>query len=202
MAKIGAAARGGENSRLSANDPCNIPGLSEIFEALRRGRHLCSLDGDLYRAVRDNLEGLQLLFSRLGFRLEAHPRDFYYFHGTGSLSDRSERMAVFMFILVEWLSDRGDRVEEALMTRKFNLEELPHLQVERYRQYMNEAGVNGENGVKDVIRTFERFGFAARQGEMAFTFRPPVFRFVDLCHMVLEQHDTGREKEGEGQETL
>ncbi len=174
-----------------SNDPFDIPRLSEIFEALRRGRHICSEDGDLYWAVRDNLDALQRLFPRLGFRLEAHPRDFYFFHGTGSLSDRSERMAVFVFILVEWLSDRGEQVEEVIMTRKFSIQELPHMQIQRYRQYMHEAGISHESGISDVIRNFERFGFARRDGSSIFSFRPPVFRFVDLCHEVLELDDAG-----------
>jgi len=62
---------------VSSHDPFDIPMLSEIFEVLRRGRHICSEDGDLYWAVRDNLDALEGLFYRLGFRLEAHPRDFY-----------------------------------------------------------------------------------------------------------------------------
>ncbi len=118
--------------------------------------------------LRDNLEILQGLFSRLGFRLESHPRGFYYFHGMGSLSDRSERMAVFMFILVEWLSDRGKVVEESLMTRKFSLSALPYLQVERYRKYMEEAGVSGMTGLMDIVRNLERFGFAKRAGQTPF----------------------------------
>ena len=176
---------------MTAADPFDIPKLSEIFEALRRGRHICAEDGDIYWALRDNFEHVQALFTSLGFRLEAHPRDFYYFHGSGSLSDRSERMAVFMFILVEWLSDRGEQVEEAIITRKFNVDELPHMRIERYRQYMNEAGISGEGGISDVIRNFERFGFARREVGSLFSFRSPVFRFVDLCHAVLELDDAG-----------
>jgi len=174
-----------------SSDPFDIPKLAEIFEALRRGRHICAEDGDLFWALRDRFDHIQTLFSHLGFRLEAHPRDFYYFHGSASLSDRSERMAVFMFILVEWLSDRGEQVEEAIITRKFNIDELPHMRIERYRQYMNEAGVAGEGGISDVIRNFERFGFARREGGSMFSFRSPVFRFVDLCHAVLELDDAG-----------
>ena len=183
---------------MNNGDPLAIPRLSEIFEALRRGRHICSEDGDLYWAVRDNIEILERLFSGLGFRLETHPRDFYYFHGTGSLSDRSERMAVFMFILVEWLSDRGDRVEETLMTRKFDVGEMPHLQLERYRQYMNEAGIADENGIADIIRNLERFGFARRHGDRLFSFKSPVFRFVDLCYAVLEMDGESPEGKSAG----
>ncbi len=168
-------------------DPFDLPHLEQVFQELRRGRHICPEDGPLYWAIRDNLEAFQLLFSRLGFRLEAHPRDFYYFHGTGSLSDRSERMAVFMFILIEWLSDQGQQVEESLMTRRFKKAELPHLHMERYVGYMKEAGIQGEGGLLDVLRNLERYGFLERMGNEAFRFKPPVFRFVDLCHLILRE---------------
>ncbi len=170
-------------------DPFDIPGLADVFEALRRGRHICAEDGDIYWTIKDNFQVLERLFSALGFSLESHPRDFFYFHGSGSLSDRSERMAVFMFILVEWLSDRGEPVEESIITRQFNISQLPHFKIERYAQYMSEAGLSGENGLADVIRNFERFGFARRDSGDSFSFRPPVFRFVDLCHSILEDHE-------------
>ncbi len=170
------------------SDPFGLPHLEQVFQELRRGRHICPEDGPLYWSLRDNLEVFQRLFCHLGFRLEAHPRDFYYFHGTGSLSDRSERMAVFMFILIEWLSDQGQKVEESLMTRRFKVAELPHLNMERYMGYMKEAGIQGEAGLADVLRSLERYGFLERMGGEAFRFKPPVFRFVDLCHLVLKEN--------------
>ncbi len=176
---------------MGSRDPFDIQGLSDVFEALRRGRHICAEDGDLYWTLKENFPVLERLFSALGFSLERHPRDFFYFHGSGSLSDRSERMAVFMFILVEWLSDRGEPVEESIITRRFNISQLPHFKIERYTRYMSEAGISGGNGLTDVIRNFERFGFARRDSEDSFSFRPPVFRFVDLCHSILEDDESG-----------
>jgi len=94
---------------------------------------------------------------------------------------------VFMFILIEWLSDQGHQVEESLMTMRFKVNELPHLHIERYTEYMKEAGIQAEEGLVDVLRSLERYGFLERIGTEAFRFKPPVFRFVDLCHLILGQ---------------
>ncbi len=166
--------------------PFALPRLKEVFEALRRGRHLCAEDGDLYWALRDHREAYQDLLGHLGFRLHAHPRDFFYVEGEGSLSDASARMALLVFILVEHLADQGAAVEESLMTRTFQVAELPHLTTERYRAYLKEAGAEGEEGVEGILRNLERFGFLRRVGA-GFRFRPPAYRFLDLCHRVLQE---------------
>ena len=169
------------------SSPYDLPRLRDVFEALRRGRHLCPEDGELYWALRDHREAFGELFGRLGFRLETHPRDFFYFAGEGSLSDVGVRLALFLFILVEALADQGVAVEETLMTRTFSVPDLPHLASERYRAYLREAGVEGEEGLGGVVRNLERLGFARRQGEGDFRFRPPVYRFLDLCQQVLAE---------------
>lgn len=180
-------------------DPFDLPRLEEVFDALRRGRHLCPEDGDLYWALRDHHAAYADLFGRLGFRLEAHPRDFFYFRGEGGLSDVGARMALFLFVLVEALADQGAPVEEALLTRTFAVPELPHLGSERYRAYLREAGVEGEEGLEGVVRNLERFGFARRLGEGGFRFRPPAYRFLDLCLAALaDAPAAGEEGGGEG----
>ncbi len=176
---------------MTQSSPFDLPRLKEAFEVLRRGRHICPEDGDIYWAMHDHLDRFQDLFSHLGFHLEVHPRDFYYFRGQGNLSDAGARMAVFMFILLEALGDQGTSVEEDLMTRTFSLADLPHLKSDRYRSYLKEAGIDGEEGLELVIRNMERFGFLRRMGEASFCFRIPVYRFLDLCHDVLAQ---GREE--------
>ena len=62
---------------------------------------------------------------------------------------------------------------------------------------MKEAGIQGEEGLQDVLRSLERYGFLERMGDGAFRFRPPVLRFVDLCHLILERARPG-ETDGEG----
>ncbi len=158
-----------------------LPCLAEVFAALRRGRHLAARDGELFQALEQNQEAFTELFARLGFKLIHHARNFYYFQDSSNFTDLSARMAVFIFILVESLSDQGESVEETVMTRYFNLADLPHLQSERYQAYMREAGVVTLEGLVALVRTMERFGFTRRVGSDTFVFAPPIYRFLDLC---------------------
>ena len=171
--------------------PFDLPHLDEIFDALRRGHHLCAADGKLYRALRENQDAYQNLFHHLGFRLQVHQRDFFYFRGKDSLSPQASRMAVFVFILIEWISDQGEPVVDTLMTRTFTIADLPHLKSARYRAYLKEAGVDGEDDLRRVVRRLEYFGFALRQTEESFTFRTPAYRFFDVCIEILNMDKAG-----------
>ena len=173
------------------SSPFALPHLAEIFNELRRGRHLCAEDGVLFYDLRDNLDAFSDLFRQLGFRLEAHSRDFYYFRGEGSLSDTSSRMAVFFFILLESLAGRGEAGEEGMMGGPFAIAALPHLTSDRYRTYMHEVGVDDEEGLLNVVRNLERFGFLQRR-EGSFRFRAPAYRFFDLCMEILETEPAGK----------
>lgn len=182
-------------SHPTPTSPFALPHLAEVFEALRRGRHICPEDGRLYRALRDHQEAYIDLFYHLGFALEVHSRDFYYLQGRDNLSLQASRMAVFIFILVESLADRGEPVVDSLMTQTFYISELPHLKSARYRAYMQEAGAAGEDELLAIVRQLERFGFAQRLGHEGFRFRAPAYRFFDLCHDVLQRSQPQRDSE-------
>jgi hypothetical protein len=177
------------------NSPFALPHASEIFEQLRRGRHLCAADGKLYRALKENLNEYQDLFSHLGFRLQVHGRDFFYFKGRDSLSPQASRMAVFVFILVETLSDMGEAVVDTLMTRIFSVPDLPHLKSARYRAYLKEAGVFNEDDLRGILRHLDRFGFIRRHTEDTFAFRTPAYRFFDACVEILNSDEERGNKE-------
>jgi len=166
-----------------------LPLLAEIFEKLRRGHHLCAFDGALFRALVDHQHAFTTLFAGLGFDLIAHRRDFFYFHAKGKPSDSASRMALFVMILVEDLSNRGQDVEQTLLSEPFDVIELPHLSSERHTRIMNEAGVHDSDDIERVVALLERFGFARRTGRSVFSFRPPVCRFLDLCLEVLDDEE-------------
>ncbi len=180
---------------MSETSPFALPHLGEIFDVLRRGRHLCAADGKLYRALRENLDAYQDLFHHLGFRLQVHQRDFFYFRGKDSLSLQASRMAVFVFILIEWLSDQGEPVVDTLMTRTFSVPDLPHLKSARYRAYLEEAGASSEDDLRGIVRQLDRFGFIQRHTEDSFTFRTPAYRFFDVCIEILNQAETSPAEE-------
>ena len=181
---------------MSETSPFDLPHLREIFDALRRGRHLCAADGKLYWALRDNLDAYLNLFHHLGFHLQVHGRDFFYFRGRDSLSPQASRMAVFVFILIEALSDQGESVVDSLMTRTFAVPDLPHLKSARYRTYLKEAGAQNEDDLRTILRQLDRFGFIQRHTDDTFSFRTPAYRFFDVCVEILN-HEEERIKEGQ-----
>jgi DNA-binding LacI/PurR family transcriptional regulator len=164
-----------------------LPQLAEVFEALRRGRHICANDGELYHALKQHSEDYRQLFEKLGFKLVQHARDFFHFADASNFTETASRMALFIFILVEHLADHGMTVEEAIMTNRFDYATLPHLKSERYQTYMREAGVTTHEELIAIVRTMERYGFTRRLGADTFAFNVPVYRFLDLCMNMAEQ---------------
>jgi len=158
-----------------------LPQMAEIFDALRKGRHLCSEDGSLYIALRDHREEYKILFTNLGFNFCEHARGFFFFKGDSSLNEGAERIAVFMFVLIEDLATRGLSVEEALMTQLFDPTELPHFHAERSRQYMKEVGVATPDDLPALLKKMTAYGFLNLAPDGTFRFRIPVCRFLELC---------------------
>jgi hypothetical protein len=158
-----------------------LPHLRGVFEALRQGRHLSLADGLLYQSLEDDREVFSNLFEQLGFELKKHRRDFYYFCSPNTMSERSERIAVFMFILIEWITDQGNNIEEALMSQQFISDELPHLTTLRYRDILAQLGILDSDGLDTIVTNMIRMGFAERVNEKVFAFRCPVYRFLDIC---------------------
>jgi hypothetical protein len=178
---------------MSEASPFNLPYLEEIFQHLCRGRHICVEDGNIYFALHDNAAAFQDLFNHLGFEMEVHSRDFYYFKGGKSLSGRSEKMALFIFILMEYLEGQGESVEEGILTKTFSISELPHFSTERYRGYMKEIGIEDSDGLAAIVSNLDKFGFAQRRGDI-FRFRSPIYRFFDICSSIVhegEKSDSG-----------
>lgn len=164
------------------------PKLAEIFRLLRDGRHLCMEDGELYAALEENIDDFTELFGALGYRLEPHRKGIYFFRGDTQVSDAARRFAVFAFIAVEFLGDSGRGIEEALFNRSFAVDELPHLQSERYRETMAEIGITNVEELTKLLKSMERFGFTEMSGEQA-RFRRPMYRLLDLCLRVLESEE-------------
>jgi hypothetical protein len=165
----------------SSRAMATLPHLRDIFEALRQGRHLSLADGSLYQSLEDDREVFSNLFEQLGFELKKHRRDFYYFCSPNTMSERSERIAVFMFILIEWITDQGHNIEEALMNQQFISHELPHLTILRYRDILAQLGILDSDGLDTIVTNMIRMGFAERVNEKVFAFRCPVYRFLDIC---------------------
>jgi chromosome condensin MukBEF MukE localization factor len=169
------------------NSRFNLPNLAEIFDNLRKGKHICPEDKELYYPLEQEYEAFNDLFRHLGFDLVRHPRNFYYFHSDIAFTPIARRASVFMFILIEHLASEGVMVEETLTSGSISIDSLPHEENSRYQRYMDEAGITVDNSINMLVR----LGFAEFQGKDKFRFRAPVYRFIDLCLQVLEdrEHD-------------
>lgn len=183
-----------------SNTVLDLPHMAEVFEALRRGKHISMKDGDIFHALKKHQGDYEQLFSKLGFKLIRHARDFFYFLDTSNFTELSGRIAVFMFILVEHLADQGDAVEDTVMTRRFAYRDLPHLHGERYQSYMREAGVTTPEDLVTIVRTMERFGFTRRMDAETFCFDVPIYRFLDLCMDMAVQAERADEASLQGDE--
>ena len=166
-----------------------LPHLMEIFDLLRKGKHIAPEDTGIYFDLQTNEAALTELFTQLGFELIHHPRGFYYFRGDTAISDTSSKMAVFMFILVESIADAGGSPAEQIMADIFPIENLEHLRRERYRAIMQEAGMVTEEDLRQTLRTMERFGFLKMENADAFRFRTPAYRFLDLCMDIFKENE-------------
>ncbi|MCP3930251.1 MAG: hypothetical protein GY705_14250 [Bacteroidetes bacterium] len=169
------------------NSRFNLPNLAEIFDNLRKGKHICPEDKELYYPLEQEYEAFNDLFRNLGFDLVKHPRNFYYFHSDISFTPIARRASVFMFILIEHLASEGVMVEEALTSGSISIDSLPHEENSRYQRYMDEAGITVDKSINILVR----LGFAEFQSKDNFRFRAPVYRFIDLCLQILEdrKHD-------------
>jgi hypothetical protein len=104
-------------------------------------------------------------------------------------------MAVFVFILIEFLSDQGESVVDTLMTRTFSVVDLPHFKSARYRAYLKEAGISREDDLHGLLRQLERFGFVQRNTDNTFNFRAPAYRFFDICIEILNRDEGNQSQE-------
>lgn len=163
--------------------------LSDIFDSLRKGQHLCADDGPLFNELHNQYGSYSVLFKSLGFDLVKHSRGFYYFRSEAELGKEATQLAVFFFILVEAWSDAGQDIEAvAFNPVGHRLSELPHFTRESWRQCMTDAGIEGKPGLSELVRRMKNYGFTERIDDELFRFRTPTWRFFDLCHDIWQEN--------------
>jgi hypothetical protein len=159
-----------------------LPYLSELFHLLQTGKHLCHDDGDKYWALEGDKDKYTDCFAALGYELIEHTKGFFYFQQEGKANtENTKKMALFIFLLIEYLDKRENDLEEALMATRFSFDNLPHLKSERYRELMDEVNITDQAGLAAVGNTMQAYGFATIFGKQGFEFKTPVYRFFDLC---------------------
>lgn len=162
-----------------------LENLDRLFEALSRGRHISSRDGDLFESLNKAPSEYQSLFGRLGFELVSSARGYFYFNGSNrGLSKGVNRIALFVYIFMEHSADQGEGITDAIGTGSHSIASLPHLTNERYRKYLKQVGVQTPEQLGDILRLMENFGFIRRDDNEYFAFLSPVYRIIDACESV------------------
>ncbi|MDC6179676.1 hypothetical protein C2I33_10845 [Ralstonia solanacearum] len=156
--------------------------FEEAFDSLTKGRHISSYDGEVFKSLMEHTARYRQLFDALGYELVSDPQGFFHFNGTKqrNLSKSVEQAALFTFIMVDWLSDNDSSVEDGLFSDARAIKDLPHLQSDRYRSYMRQAGGDDENNLKRIINAMERSGFL-RVMDDKIQFLAPVRRILKIC---------------------
>ena len=172
-----------------------LENLGKIFDALSRGRHICSVDGDLFESLNKAPGEYRDMFKNLGFEMVANSRGYYYFDGSAGrgLSNSVNRIALFVYIFIDHSADQGEGITDAIGKGLHSLSALPHLSSERYRKYMQQVGVETVEGLSDILRQMDNLGFARKIDEDQFTFLPPIYRIVESCEAVIMAYSTDNE---------
>ena len=123
------------------------PKLEEAFRLLKRGRHICRDDIHVFRDLKQHQETYEQLFRALGFELIYHSHDFFYFQGDNHYRTKGlEQATLFVLILFQDLEDKKFQThqrqwQKTLLTRPFNVSELPHFATTQRRRMMSDAGI-------------------------------------------------------------
>lgn len=158
--------------------------LDLAFQSLSLGRHITIEDGEVWQLLNKSISEYQAVFSALGFELVNDSRGFFYFHGSNrGLSDGIEKLALFVYVLVDWLADNGNNVIESLFGKEYAADALPHLTNDRYKGYMAQVSVNDQKDLNGVIKKMNNLGFAkvTDQEPMKFRLLSPIWRMLETC---------------------
>lgn len=163
----------------------NLPEKLDLaFQPLSQGRHITIEDGEVWQLLNKATSEYRAVFSALGFELVSDSRGFFYFHGSSrGLSDGTEKLALFTYVLVDWLADNGKNVIESLFGDEYVADSLPHLTNDRYKGYMAQVSVSDQKELNAVIKKMNNLGFAKITVQEPMTFRllAPIWRMLETC---------------------
>lgn len=165
------------------------PHLPEIFEKLKNGFHISSEDAVIYAALDAHPEDYEDYFTGLGLALRKHEHDFYYFEpdAEDKASPRLAKIAVFSYILIDHIANRGLPVEPTIFADSFTLRELPHFTLDSYRARLEQVGILDYADLKDVVHQLKNVGWAKWVADDEFRFLRPFHRMLSKCLELAEQ---------------
>lgn len=170
----------------------DIPGKKQVFQALVSGMHISLQSGELYHYLNNNLDNYRTELETLGYQL-VHEMDYFYIqdHQEERANDYSRRCLVFVTIMIETISNTGADILETLLSETgFEVDQLPHLSTERYRNYMQNLDIGETKQLRSLLINMHRSGFVEyREIDNFLRFLTPVNRYLQLSLDILEQHN-------------
>lgn len=163
--------------------------LREVFEKLKNGYHISPEDDVVYPALNERYEDYADYFAGLGLTLLKHEHDFYYFEPEpeDNASPRLAKIAVFSFILIDHIANRGLPVEPTLFADSFTIRGLPHFTLDSYKARLEQVGVMDHSDLRDVINHLKNVGWAKWVAEDEFRFLRPFHRMLSKCLELAQQ---------------
>lgn len=169
----------------------DIPGKKQVFQALVSGMHISLHSGELYRFMQKHYNEYKTEFNTLGYSL-VHEQDYYYLQtqDENKANDISQRILVFVCIMLESIADEGgDVLESFFRLHGFEKDRLPHFSTERYRNYMQHLDINEDRQLTTLLKNMNRTGFIEyRDSENFIRFLSPCNRFLKISLEILDKH--------------
>ncbi|MBK8500696.1 MAG: hypothetical protein IPL52_18195 [Flavobacteriales bacterium] len=166
----------------------NLTQIKEVFDKLRQGAYITHEQGSLHTALAENYDGYRDYFAPLGLNLVRHTRDFFYFQTEAAEATPPSQalppIAVFCFILIESTANEGRPVEEYLLTERFSVAGLPHLNSDRYKAHLKAVGVDDEASLRKLVKSMVRLGWVEYFNDDTFRFLRPFHRMFDKCEEI------------------
>ena len=166
----------------------NLTQIKEVFDKLRQGAYITHEQGSLHTALAENFDGYKEYFTPLGLNLVRHTRDFFYFQTEAAEATPPSQalppIAVFCFILIEATANEGRPVEEYLLTERFSVAGLPHLNSDRYKAHLKAVGIDDEATLRKLVKSMVRLGWVEYFNDDTFRFLRPFHRMFDKCEEI------------------
>jgi hypothetical protein len=167
----------------------DLPHLREVFDTLKRGRHLSPEDEPLFSALAANYPAYADTFAALGLKLVRHEREFFYFEpeNVEKVADTLPRIAVVAYILIDHAANQGQPIEQFILGQNFLVGALPHFGLDRYRALLRQVEVEDVADLRQILNHMERYGWVQWLGEDEFRFLRPFHRVFDQCLRLVEE---------------
>ena len=165
-----------------------LTSLVELFRWFNSGKHLNRLsEPALWVELENNLEAYQALYSAMGYEMRLDKRGFAWFHAEDASSNTSKttRQLALLFMMI--FDTQADAGKALLRFDEWRLDTAFLQQVMEQHQSLLEAEGLDQEGLKSLLDTAVRFGFA-RDEAGHWRLVPAVCRYLDHFEALADHH--------------